>query len=99
MHAETAFHLTRVDPPLVEDPHGRPELYDYFGGQFEWCWAVPLLHRALAARVDEPIWVADVVLEAAGIVDETEGPHEDEDAKLAEFKRFLEEVDPEDFQG
>jgi bifunctional DNase/RNase len=54
---------------------------------------------ALAARVDAPIWVADEVLEEAGIVDETEGPHEDEDAKLAEFKRFLEEVDPEDFQG
>jgi bifunctional DNase/RNase len=54
---------------------------------------------ALAARVDAPIWVADDVLEEAGIVDETEGPHEDEDAKLAEFKRFLEEVDPEDFQG
>ena len=54
---------------------------------------------ALAARVDAPIWVADDVLEEAGIVDETEASHEDEDAKLAEFKRFLEEVDPEDFQG
>jgi uncharacterized protein len=39
------------------------------------------------------------VLEEASIVDESEGPHEDEDAKLAEFKKFLEEVDPEDFQG
>ena len=54
---------------------------------------------ALAARVDAPIWVADEVLAEAGIADETEGPHEDEEAKLAEFKRFLEEVDPEDFQG
>ena len=54
---------------------------------------------ALAARVDAPIWVADEVLEEAGIVDETEGPHEDEEAKLEEFKKFLEEVDPEDFQG
>jgi bifunctional DNase/RNase len=54
---------------------------------------------ALAARVDAPIWVTDEVLAEAGIPDETEGPHEDEEAKLAEFKRFLEEVDPEDFQG
>ena len=54
---------------------------------------------ALAARVDAPIWVADEVLAEAGIADETEGSHEDEEAKLAEFKRFLEEVDPEDFQG
>ena len=54
---------------------------------------------ALAARVDAPIWVADEVLAEAGIADETEGSHEDEEAKLAEFKRFLEEVDPEDFHG
>lgn len=43
--------------------------------------------------------MADEVLAEAGIADETEGSHEDEEAKLAEFKRFLEEVDPEDFQG
>jgi bifunctional DNase/RNase len=58
---------------------------------------------ALAARVDAPIWVADDVLEDAGIPDEAvEGRAEeaaDEEAKLDEFKRFLDEVDPEDFQG
>jgi uncharacterized protein len=58
---------------------------------------------ALAARVDAPIWVADDVLEDAGIPDEAvEGRIEeaaDEEAKLDEFKRFLDEVDPDDFQG
>jgi bifunctional DNase/RNase len=54
---------------------------------------------AIAARTDTPIWVADEVLAAAGIVDETQVSHEDEEAKLAEFKQFLEEVNPEDFQG
>ena len=54
---------------------------------------------ALAARVDAPIWVADEAFEEAGIVDKTEGPHEDEDAKLAEFMRFLDDLDSEDFQG
>lgn len=52
---------------------------------------------ALAARTDTPIWVADDVLDTAGIPDETEGAEEDE--RLAEFKRFLDDVDPEDFQG
>ncbi|WP_108249289.1 bifunctional nuclease family protein [Planctomonas deserti] len=63
---------------------------------------------ALAARVDAPIWVADDVLEDAGIPDEAvEGRDREaadaeaaaEEAKLDEFKRFLDEVDPEDFQG
>jgi bifunctional DNase/RNase len=53
---------------------------------------------ALAARVDAPIWVDDDVLEEAGIEDELDHSAE-EDEKLAEFKKFLDEVDPEDFQG
>jgi bifunctional DNase/RNase len=63
---------------------------------------------ALAARVDAPIWVADDVLEDAGIPDEAvrgrdpdadEAEAADEEAKVDEFKRFLDEVDPDDFQG
>jgi len=66
---------------------------------------------ALAARVDAPIWVADDVLEDAGIpADAVETTDEDgaeadaadeaaNEVKLDEFKRFLEQVDPEDFQG
>lgn len=62
---------------------------------------------ALAARTEAPIWVADDVLDEAGIVDDTEdatageSTTEDatEDARLAEFKRFLDDVDPGDFQG
>jgi bifunctional DNase/RNase len=54
---------------------------------------------ALACRVDAPIWVADEVLDEAGIPDETERSPAAEEEKLEEFKRFLDEVDPEDFQG
>ena len=53
---------------------------------------------ALAVRVDAPIWVADEVIDEAGIpagMVELGGDEE----KLDEFKRFLEDVDPEDFQG
>ncbi|WP_150308601.1 bifunctional nuclease family protein [Planctomonas psychrotolerans] len=55
---------------------------------------------ALAARYDAPIWVNDDLLQEAGVPDatETEGVV-DEEAKLDEFKRFLDDVEPEDFQG
>ena len=53
---------------------------------------------ALAVRVHAPIWVADEVLDEAGIpasIVDAGG----EEAELDEFKEFLENVDPEDFQG
>lgn len=53
---------------------------------------------ALAVRVDAPIWVADEVLEDAGIPADMVDFDGDEE-KLDEFKRFIDEVDPEDFQG
>jgi bifunctional DNase/RNase len=57
---------------------------------------------ALASRVGAPIWVADEVLDDAGIpVSAMEFREDDalDEEKLEEFKRFLEDVDPEDFQG
>lgn len=57
---------------------------------------------ALATRTQAPLFVADEVLEEAGIPATfaefaEEGSNSDE--KLAEFRRFLEDVNPEDFQG
>lgn len=57
---------------------------------------------ALASRVGAPIWVADAVLDDAGIpVSAMEFQEDDplDEQKLDEFRRFLDEVDPEDFQG
>ena len=59
---------------------------------------------ALALRADAPIWVSDEVIDEAGIpaemvdfgADDADG---DEEEKLDEFKKFLDDVDPEDFQG
>ena len=64
---------------------------------------------ALASRVAAPIWVGDDVLAAAGIPDDfpdeddvdisvDDGDAPTEEAKLAEFKAFLDEVEPEDFE-
>ena len=53
---------------------------------------------ALAVRVHAPIWVADEVLDEAGIPASIVDAGAEE-AELDEFKEFLENVDPEDFQG
>lgn len=50
---------------------------------------------ALAVRMGAPIFVAEEVLDAAAVSDQPL----DEDAEVEEFRRFLENVDPEDFQG
>ena len=53
---------------------------------------------ALTLRSEAPLYVDEKVLEEAGIPAELADPRTDE-AKVDEFKRFLDDVDPEDFQG
>lgn len=50
---------------------------------------------ALAVRLGVPIFVAEEVMNTAGIMDE----QFDEEQEVEEFREFLEGVDPEDFQG
>lgn len=52
---------------------------------------------ALASRADAPIWVADDVLDDAGVPD-TITAEDDTEVRVDEFKEFLENVDPEDFR-
>lgn len=65
---------------------------------------------AIAARTSAPIWVNDDVLAEAGIAEEatvtdasgTNAGAEDapdEEERVADFRKFLDAVDPEDFQG
>lgn len=65
---------------------------------------------ALASRVDAPIWVAEEVMHDAGVLDTvTVGDDRDDEVdivpdevareRLDEFKRFLDDVDPDDFRG
>lgn len=56
---------------------------------------------ALAVRVGAPIFVADDVLDEAAVEDESivEEGAPDEEAEVAEFRRFLESVDPSDFSS
>lgn len=52
---------------------------------------------ALASRTGAPIWVADEVLEEAGVPDIT-GDGDESEENVEEFKRFLDDVDPDDFR-
>lgn len=54
---------------------------------------------ALGSRLEAPLWVADEVLEASGVADEFTGDDQDDDERVEEFRRFLDQVDPDDFQG
>jgi len=55
---------------------------------------------ALAVRTDAPLFIAADVLEEAGIPAEmAEFRDEGDEEKVDEFKKFLDDVDPEDFQG
>lgn len=52
---------------------------------------------ALAARTGAAVWVADEVMAEAGMADNL--AEADSEANLDDFRRFLEEVDPDDFRG
>ncbi|TFV81010.1 bifunctional nuclease family protein [Microbacterium sp. dk485] len=54
---------------------------------------------ALASRTDAPIWVADPVFAEAGVPEAvTDLPDQvDEEEEVDELRRFLDEVDPDDF--
>jgi bifunctional DNase/RNase len=54
---------------------------------------------ALASRTGAPLWVADEVFEDAGIPGSLVQPEEDDETAVAEFRDFIEGVEPEDFQG
>lgn len=54
---------------------------------------------ALASRTGSPMWVADAVMADAGVPDTiTNDSDGDAEARVEEFKAFLEDVDPEDFR-
>lgn len=57
---------------------------------------------ALASRVDAPLFVAEAVIADAGILEDPDGAEvgpADAEERVEEFRRFLDDVDPEDFQG
>lgn len=54
---------------------------------------------ALAARTDAPLFVADDLMEASGVVIDTEDEDAEGEELVGEFREFLDNVRPEDFSG
>ncbi len=54
---------------------------------------------AIARRADAPLHVAEAVLEEAGVPDSMTESAGSAEEKLAEFRKFLDDVEPEDFSG
>ena len=89
--------VTRVEVPRIEDGtfYGEITLSTALGERV--VDARPSDAVALASRVGASIWVADDVMTEAGVPDvltETDAAE-----RLDEFKRFLDDVEPEDFEG
>lgn len=89
--------VMRVEVPRIEDGtfYGAITLSTALGERV--VDARPSDAVALASRVGAGIWVADEVMTEAGVPDvltETDAAE-----RLDEFKRFLDDVEPEDFEG
>jgi bifunctional DNase/RNase len=54
---------------------------------------------ALAVRANAPVFVAEEVMETAGLLPEDTVETVDEDTEVEAFREFIENVNPEDFQS
>ena len=93
LHAQ----VTRVEVTRIADGTFYAEITIVHGDQVLVIDSRPSDAIALASRTGAAIWVADAVLEEAGMPDMLD--EDDAEVSVDEFKRFLDEVDPEDFRG
>lgn len=95
--------IVRVEVSRIEDRTFYAEIHLETPGGPAVIDARPSDAIAIARRAGAPMHVAEGVLEAAGVPDPTlraEGGEEElGEEELAEFRRFLDDVEPEDFEG
>lgn len=95
--------LDRVDVTRLEDGVFYAELGITTGRGRTTIDCRPSDAIALAARTGAPLFMAEAVLADAGVLEEPDEAQsvepEEAEERLAEFRRFLDDVDPEDFQG
>ena len=95
--AELGAEVTRVEVTRIDDGtfYAEITLSTAFGDRV--IDARPSDAVALASRVGAELWVADAVMEDAGVPDVL--TETDAGERLDEFKKFLDDVEPEDFEG
>jgi bifunctional DNase/RNase len=88
--------VTRVEVTRIDDGTFYAEITLATASGVEVVDARPSDAVALASRVGAGIWVADAVIAEAGVPDVL--TEVDAAERLDEFKRFLDDVEPEDFE-
>lgn len=93
--------VTQVEVTRVDDGTFYAEITLAGPGGMRRVDARPSDAVALASRTGAPMFVADAVLAEAGVLDTVTADEDDEDPEesVDEFKKFLDDVEPEDFAG
>ncbi len=91
--------VERVEVTRIDDGTFYAEVTVHAGGAVHRIDARPSDAVALASRTGAPIWVADAVMTEAGVADMLSEDEPDAEESVDEFKKFLDDVDPEDFRG
>lgn len=89
--------VTRVEVTRIDDGTFYAEITLVTASGVKVVDARPSDAVALASRVGAGIWVADAVIAEAGVPDVL--TEVDAAERLDEFKRFLDDVEPEDFEA
>lgn len=92
--------VVRVEVTRILEGTFYAELHVRVAGKDQVIDARPSDAVALGSRTDTPMFVADAVFEEAGVADTlTEMDERGREERMDEFRRFLEDVDPDDFRG
>jgi bifunctional DNase/RNase len=89
--------VVRVEVTRIDDGTFYAEITLTTGGRTVTVDARPSDAVALASRTATGIWVAEDVMQEAGVPDVL--TESDASERLDEFKKFLDDVEPEDFEG
>ncbi len=94
----TGLDLSRVDIVRLEEGTFYAELVLEAAGRELVLDARPSDSIALAIRTGSPIYVSEDILDEAAIA-EQDALEEDPEEEIEQFRAFLNDVDPSDFQG
>lgn len=91
--------VTRIVVTELRDRTFYAELHLELGGKTTVVSSRPSDAIALAVRTSTQIFVAESVLDEAGYNEEEKGSPPEPDEVIAEFQRFIESVNPDDFNS
>ncbi|MEI7592608.1 MAG: bifunctional nuclease family protein [Actinomycetes bacterium] len=88
--------MVRLDVTALENGTFYAEMHVEHGGQITQITCRPSDGIALALRADAPVFVAESVIDEAGYIVDDETESED---VVEQFREFIDQVNPEDFES